>query len=117
MKKLISILVIIFTSLLITAEAYSLPSCSGSYTSSWNMCMGTWTNWLGAKYVGEFKNGSKFLSATKVQSTSASPILNACSGCELEIEMFKMRKVDKGLYCDNCYPKFKALNQTELSDE
>ena len=59
MKKLISILVIIFTSLLITAEAYSLPSCSGSYTPSWNMCMGTWTNWLGAKYVGEFKHGSK----------------------------------------------------------
>ncbi len=48
---------------------------------------------------------------------SVSLILSACSGCELEIEMFKMRKVDKGLYCDKCYPKFKALNQTELSDE
>ena len=59
MKKLISILLIIFSLLLISRQALSLPNCSGVYESSWNNCIGVWTNWLGAKYVGEFKDGSK----------------------------------------------------------
>ena len=59
MKKLISILLIIFSLLLVNRQALSLTNCPGVYDSSWNNCIGVWTNWLGAKYVGEFKDGSK----------------------------------------------------------
>ena len=82
---------------------------------------GTYTFADGGSYVGEWKDGVKHfsqpLSAKKAPITIASPMLNVCRGCKLEIELFKMRTVDKGFYCNDCYPKFKALNQTELSDE
>ena len=62
MKKLISILVIIITSLFIAGEALSLPNCSGVWTSSWNNCFGSFVHTSGEgkgdKYVGEFKNGN-----------------------------------------------------------
>ena len=61
MKKLVLILLIISSSLFITREALSLPNCSGTYSSSWNNCFGTYIYMygeaIGDKYVGEFKNG------------------------------------------------------------
>ena len=61
MKKLISILVIIFASLLITREALSLPNCEETDTLSagtyyWNNCFGASMK-DGFFYVVEWKNG------------------------------------------------------------
>jgi hypothetical protein len=42
----------------ITSMANSnLPLCTGSYSSRWSNCVGTFTSNYGDKYVGEFKDG------------------------------------------------------------
>jgi len=55
MKKLS----LVFLLVLIASESWAQPACPGSYSTSWNNCVGTNTGPDGDKYVGEWKDGKK----------------------------------------------------------
>ena len=58
MKKLVLIIVIIFTALIIPKGALSLPNCPGKYSPTWNNCYTTIEHfWRGEKYTGGIING------------------------------------------------------------
>ena len=58
MNKLTHFISALFFVILNVSQAWALPNCVGSYsTSKWNNCFGTY-NWdSGNEYVGEHKNG------------------------------------------------------------
>jgi len=76
MKKLVPIIVIIFTALIISKAALSLPNCPGKYSPTWNNCKATSLKnfWGTYEYTGEIINGKyggkgtlTFLSGEKYQ--------------------------------------------------
>ena len=59
MKRFLTILCIPAALLLLSStEGWSLPPCKGSDDSTWTDCFGTYTRADGAKYVGEWKDGT-----------------------------------------------------------
>ncbi len=56
MKKLLFIILILFTS---NATASSLPNCPSDQSKRYHNCFGTFTWADGEKYVGEFKDGKR----------------------------------------------------------
>ena len=59
MKRLLPVLMVLGVFLGSVEESFALPECPGSYNGNWTDCFGTYTNFYGNKYVGEWKDGKR----------------------------------------------------------
>ena len=62
MKQLTTLIFALLFLVIGVSHALALPNCTGSWSTNWKNCFGTYiygmdTEWAGDKYIGEFKDG------------------------------------------------------------